>query len=73
MLVLTPAHGRDYNTLREAKKDFYDGKDFIVKSRSSNPIHITINDLPANRSTVIEMRYSKGRNIGLFIYNPAEA
>lgn len=35
MKILTPAYGRDYKSAKEAKKDFLDNKDFILRDASS--------------------------------------
>ena len=38
MTTLTPAYGRDYKSTKEAKADYFAGKDFILNDVSS-PYH----------------------------------
>lgn len=72
MLILTPAYGRDYKTIAEAKADFFAGKDFIIHGPMMRTTYASIRDLPKNKSTQIEMRFNKLRKVGMFTYNPEE-
>lgn len=72
MLTLTPAYGRDYKSLAEAKKDFFAGKDFVIHSPFAPSTYISIRDLRKDAPTQIKMRYSNLRKVGLFTYNPAD-
>ena len=63
--TLTPAYGRDYKSIKEVEKAFYDNKDFIF-----NDITSPWDGKPCNRTSLIEagvlnvkVRYAKGRRV----------
>jgi hypothetical protein len=35
MSTITPAYGRDYTSAKQAKRDWHDGKDFILRDITS--------------------------------------
>lgn len=72
MLILSPAYGRDYKSIAEAKADFLSGKDFVVHGPLLRATYLSKRDLPRNKSTQIEMRFSRLRKVGMFTYNPEE-
>mgnify|MGYP001545149450 CR=1 FL=1 len=56
--TLTPAYGRDYTSVTDVRKDFYDGKDFICNGvgRYSGS-YCSIRDIPAG--CTVKVRYKK--------------
>lgn len=59
--VLTPAYGRDYKSLKDAQKDFDDGKDFRLNSYNGD-CYISIRDFKEPQE--IQVRYKKLTQVG---------
>lgn len=64
MITLTPAFGRDYKNVNVIKKDFFDGKDFII-----NQLGHPYDGKPANKydlmreTGTVQIRYGGLRKV----------
>ncbi len=66
MMTLTPAYGRDYKYKRDAMKDFYADKDFILNDVSSQWDGKPINKSQIEVGTFITLRFAKMVKIHAF-------
>ena len=68
MLTLTPAYGRDYNSVSAVKADFEANKDFIVNDITSPYDGKACNaaDLRNDGITRVMIRYGKLRKVAPF-------
>jgi hypothetical protein len=68
MMTLTPAYGRDYNSVKAVKKAFDDGLDFIVNDISSpwDGKYTSKYELARCRIDRVMIRYGKLRKIAPF-------
>jgi len=64
--TLTPAYGRDYKSLKEAQKDFDEGKDFRL-NHFSGSTYCSIRDFQKGGVEKVKLRYSKRTKIGILI------
>ena len=63
--TLTPAYGRDYNSQKAVKEDFFDGKDFILNDISSPYDGKVCNHFELKNAGVksVVLRYGKLRKV----------
>jgi hypothetical protein len=62
-MTVIPAYGRDYTSLKEAKKDWEDGKDFMISDVSSkwDGTYCSVRNFIGNE---VWVRYSRLRKKG---------
>jgi len=62
-LTLLPAYGRDYTSQKAVKKDWNEGKDFVIATMFGGHYgqYVGINDAP--KDAYIFIRYDKKRKI----------
>ena len=58
--VLTPAYGRDYNSLKALRLDWLAGKDFLAQPHGQ---YCSIRDFPSG--TKLQARYAKLRKVSI--------
>ena len=64
MITLTPAYGRDYKSLADAKRDLLDGKDFILNDIMSPHDGRLCSSRDFTGQTV-KVRFNRFRGVGV--------
>ncbi len=71
MIILTPAYGKDYKSLRAAQEDFDKGVDFYLVSVTNGFAgYCSIRDFDPSVQKTIQLRYKNKREVGFLKIKP---